>query len=235
MSIFDERHIREPDRIQGIVGHLRTGNLIDFQLNSAVPLRMKFKLVGFEAGSFFVFSVPASSYKNHSDELNAGHSCIVRAVIGGDLGHCIAFQTKVMMLQKTPRPLLFVSWPREVENFRLRKELRVGTRIPATFMDKESGQSDNEQYHLLEGTVMDLSVGGCLFQLPWSIQAGAVPITNGLLKMIFPSRPDDPLFVPAQVRRATRKSQEHMHLGLQFEPVEELIELFHHINLESRL
>ncbi|MBD1388732.1 PilZ domain-containing protein [Neiella sp. HB171785] len=235
MSIFDERYIGEPEQIQGLVSHLRTGNLIDFQLNSAVPLRMKFKLVGFDIGNFFIFSVPSSSYKAHAEELNAGHGCVVRAVIGGDLGHCIAFQSKVMMLQKTPRPLLFVSWPQQVENFRLRKELRVGTRIPATFMDKENGQSAKGQYHLLEGTVMDLSVGGCLFQLPWTIQAGAVPISHGLLKMTFPSRPDDPLFVPAQVRRATRKSQEHMHLGLQFEPVEELIELFHHINLESRL
>ncbi|MBW8192666.1 flagellar brake protein [Neiella marina] len=234
MSIFEQRHITDGDVINEIISYLKPGNLLDFQLNAPVKIRTKLRLIGVESESFFVCALPASAYRTHLEEFNAGHSCVIRAVVGGDLGHCIAFQGNVISVQKSPKPMMFVSWPNKLENFRLRKEQRIGTRIPATLMDKEGTAQERSNYHLIEGTLMDLSVGGCLLQIPWSVQAGAIPIKRGLLKINFPSRPDDPLFVPCEVRRATRQNQENMHVGLQFEPVDELIELFHHINMDNR-
>lgn len=90
-----------------------------------------------------------------------GTPCLVRSMVAGKL---VAYQSEVCMTQMSPLPLLYLAFPRRIEEIHLRKDARVPSNEPLLLMQ---GTHGNAMLALPNGSVpiggvlQDLSLSGC--------------------------------------------------------------------------
>ena len=90
-----------------------------------------------------------------------GTLCLVRSMVAGKL---VAYHSEVRMTQTSPLPLLYLAFPRKVEEIHLRKETRVASNEPLLLVQ---GPQGNVTLALPNGSVpiggliQDLSASGC--------------------------------------------------------------------------
>jgi len=70
----------------------------------------------------------------------------------------IRFKVKVLYILKTPLPLLFLEYPRTVEEINLRESDRKKVFLKGTFLDLRDRKPDRSW----EGYILDISDSGCL-------------------------------------------------------------------------
>jgi c-di-GMP-binding flagellar brake protein YcgR len=131
------------------------------------------------------------------DLIMQGMGCLVRYA---DQAGISTFRSKVERVVLGDPPLIYLSYPEDIQRQRLRSELRLKTFFHVRIWI-ETGASG-------QATVMDISRGGCLVGTQeFSLNKGDVVILGGIL-------PNLSLFVdvPCHVRRVTEPSQ----IGLEF-------------------
>ena len=90
-----------------------------------------------------------------------GTHCLVRYLVAGKL---VAYQSEVRMAQTSPLPLLYLAFPRTIEEIHLRKDVRVPGNEPLLLMQ---GTHGNATLALPNGSapigsfLQDLSKSGC--------------------------------------------------------------------------
>jgi hypothetical protein len=90
-----------------------------------------------------------------------GTSCLVRSMVAGRL---VAYQSEVCMTQLSPLPLLYLAFPRRIEEIHLRKDARVVSNEPLLLIQ---GTPGNAMLALpngsapIGGLLQDLSLSGC--------------------------------------------------------------------------
>lgn len=90
-----------------------------------------------------------------------GTLCLVRSMVAGKL---VAYHSEVRMTQTSPLPLLYLAFPRRVEEIHLRKEARVASNEPSLLVQ---GLPENATLALSNGSVpiggviQDFSASGC--------------------------------------------------------------------------
>ena len=111
--------------------------------------RFKATFVGMETGAFLIVRTPASPFlKEH---LLSGNHVTVRFV---HLGNAFGFRSSVLSHSASPVPLLFLSYPQQIETLNLRKAKRLECFIPASARIGDGG---------LAGLITDISTDGCRF------------------------------------------------------------------------
>jgi hypothetical protein len=91
----------------------------------------------------------------------AGTRCLVRYLVAGKL---IGYESEVLLSQTSPVPLLYLAFPRTVEELHLRKHVRVPSNEPILLIriDGTGAVSvDPKGDATMGGLVQDLSVAGC--------------------------------------------------------------------------
>ncbi|TAA45780.1 flagellar brake protein [Corallincola spongiicola] len=216
------------------LNRLRPADLLDFQFGIGSKPRLKCKLIGYEETKYIVVAIPELARVSYKDQLTLGNGCIVRAIIEGDAGQCIAFRSTINGVINHPQALLFVDYPKQVQMFSLRNQIRITTHVPATLIytttDAAGKDESTEAFH---GTIIDLSVGGCRLKLPWHLGQGRLSAQEVLVKILFPSRPDEPLLIEGEVKSQNRHDGKHITLGIKFGEIQELIELFNQLGIEE--
>ncbi|NVK24039.1 MAG: flagellar brake domain-containing protein [Gammaproteobacteria bacterium] len=149
--------------------NLRPGALIGIEFNSELSLRIKGKLIGFDEGNYLIVSLSKSTLRDYADIIQEGVGCIVRTIVEGDAGQCVAFRSNVELISVRPKGLVFISYPRAIETSNLRKESRQTTQIPVTFVHRDQAISsalfDNKT--AITGYIKDVSSGGCRIMANW--------------------------------------------------------------------
>jgi len=139
--------------------------LIQFQ---GIEDRFKASFVGMEADDFLIVRTPASPLlKEH---LLPGNQVTVRFV---HLGNAYGFRSSILSHIANPVPLMFLSYPQQIETLNLRKARRISCLIPAWAQLKD---------HRFDGMITDISPDGCRFsfRLAKGQQEAAIEVQDEL-------------------------------------------------------
>ncbi|WP_417448098.1 flagellar brake domain-containing protein [Idiomarina abyssalis] len=152
--------LESPSQPQLKLAYLRPGDMIDVEFASAAKVRTKLQLVGFDTGKYLLLKQPNPRTEgSYSDVLFEGNPVIVRLVLEGETGECIAFKTKIRAVTNFPFRLLYLEYPEQVENRALRAQKRVRTHIPVDVTADNSQASTKKK--LASGVIVDISSAGC--------------------------------------------------------------------------
>jgi len=139
--------------------------------------------------------------------VDKGDELIVRLATGMIV---VGFRTRVLDVVEGPIRLFFTAIPGHMEALSLRKSDRLAAFIPAD-LHLRYGAQKNENFHLLQGMIVDLSRGGCQVSTKNPIDL------NTEVRMSFSLPGDKNLFrVDGRVVR-TRQKDGVYALGVQFQ------------------
>lgn len=230
-SKVSDSKVTERQEIIKVLNQLQGGEPFDFQFDVVGNERLKCKLVGIHETNFLVFAIPHNAQKGVDNFITNNRSCILRTIIESNSGICIGFKSAITGVIKKPYPLFFVNYPKTIERFSLRNEIRLPTHAPASIMTHElESNESNATYH---GTIIDLSTTGCRFKLPWPKSSKAFELKTIFVKITFPSKPEAPLTVKGEVKAKTRYDDEHLSLGIKLEDTSELQKLFSRLGIND--
>ncbi len=131
-------------------------------------------LLGWKEHAWLVCELP--SQLNHTTDILAGTSCTVSYLFEGKL---VGYKTAIRDLLLAPVPILFLAFPKTVEEMHLRKHARVSSSEPALLTRADFGShavSVLSPADYAGGLVKDLSLGGCsiaLAKVPVWLRPGA--------------------------------------------------------------
>jgi hypothetical protein len=149
-------------------------------LSVGLPLKLCFQqeggkvrvgstLLGWKAGAWVVCEWPF--HDQQAVACAAGTPCLVSSVYEGKL---VGYRSEVREAQTLPVPLLFLAFPKTVEEFHLRKHVRVPANEPVILI-QTSDVVDSAGAGFLGGLLKDVSECGCsvmLAQLPLGFRTG---------------------------------------------------------------
>ncbi|HEA19021.1 MAG: flagellar brake protein [Pseudoalteromonas prydzensis] len=141
---------------------LLPGKIIDIQFTNPLTVRFKLTLIGYEAGKYLILKYPPQAKNNqYSDVLKEGNGAIVRYIVEGERGECVAFSTTILAIAFRPEKLIYLAYPKQIESRQLREVNRLQTHIPAKISINKDQHYDSE--NLLQGIIIDISATGCRF------------------------------------------------------------------------
>ncbi len=112
------------------------------------------KIIGWENGAYIIISSPAAS--GQPMDWQPGTPCTVKFFNNGKI-----FLFKTILLEKQQKPMVlgFIKFPQKIEEVELRKHKRIQTFLLC--MVSRQGEPAP-----IQGTILDLSRGGGLIELP---------------------------------------------------------------------
>ena len=97
----------------------------------------------------------------HDQQVGAGTPCTVSYLHEGKL---VGYRSEIRDVLNSPVPLLFIAYPKTVEEMHMRKHVRVSSNEPILLMRTDSGHSSESSLPTSDyfgGLLKDLSEGGC--------------------------------------------------------------------------
>ncbi len=116
-------------------------------------------LLGWKAQAWLICEWPF--HFGQAVPCETGTPCLVRAMVAGKL---VAYQSEVRMTQMSPLPLLYLAFPKRIEEIHLRKEVRVASNEPLLLVQ---GVQGDVRLALANGSapigglLQDISLSGC--------------------------------------------------------------------------
>ncbi len=114
---------------------------------------------GFCKGSYLILDTPM--HEGRSLELEVGMKCVLRLMHQAQV---YGFAAEVLGRTFLPFPLLFLSYPREVETISLRKGKLYAVMLDAVFCRQAAGEG--------QGLILNLSEGGALLETERPLEVG---------------------------------------------------------------
>lgn len=211
--------------------YLRPGDMIDVEFSAATKVRTKLQLVGFDTGNYLLLKQPnPRTDGSYADVLFEGNPVIVRLVLEGETGECIAFKTNIRAVSNIPFRLLYLSYPKQVENRALRAQKRVSTHIPVDVTADNSQASTKKK--LASGVIVDISSAGCRILFKAQSQSGNVTHMNIKINIGSGSQ-KDLLTLSGQIMNQ-RKERGMISVGVRFTDDETHISnVFDHLLIDT--
>lgn len=204
----DDRHLEE------FITHLTPGKVIDLQLGGVSGIRIKPTVIGQDMGRYLLVKFPAKLNPNdYSDLLVQGNGAIVRYIVEGEHGECVAFPTTIQNIITVPERLIFLNFPIKIENRQLRTHQREKTHLPSQI--SQHIQNNKLTGTCIGGYIVDISPRGCQFS--FKLQEGhsgikKCPIHIAISLMGY----EEPLMVAAHVKN-NRVENGYMLVGIMFD------------------
>jgi c-di-GMP-binding flagellar brake protein YcgR len=130
---------------------MQIGTTLKIQLEGSQS-RLTSELIGVDEGKYLIINMPPiQSIGNAAGSLYKGGTIVVRYVHKGTV---FGFTSRIKDFITTPVKLIFIEYPKKIENQNLRDHKRIDCYLPAN-----AKIADNTT----EGIVTDLSKEGCLF------------------------------------------------------------------------
>jgi hypothetical protein len=139
----------------GFTGLLRVRTLLQLAFpTQRQPALATTRLLGWSERNFLMTELPF--HEGHAIEFRPRSLCIVRFV---EAGRVFGFKTETLRGQFVPIPLLFLSFPREIEEFCLRRCPRAPVMLKTRVYLSVGATTP------LDGIIRDLSLSGCRVEL----------------------------------------------------------------------
>lgn len=197
---------------------LQPGKNVDLQINNPVPLRLKLSLVGYELGRYIILKYPkGSSTSEYRDVLTEGNVLIVRYLMEGNKGECFAFRSTIKNITQYPEKLLFIEYPKKIENRQLRLQQRTSIHIPATIMLEDSTDKGITE---ISGVIADISAKGCGFTFKAKTEKANVNKRD--IFVCLQNHQGECVQIPARVRNS-RNEKGMVSVGIQFLDDEKIV------------
>jgi len=116
-------------------------------------------LLGWKAQAWLICEWPF--HFGQAVPCETGTLCLVRTMVAGKL---VAYQSEVRMTQMSPLPLLYLAFPKRIEEIPLRKEVRVASHEPLLLVQGVQGDvrlALPNRSAPVGGLLQDLSLSGC--------------------------------------------------------------------------
>lgn len=211
--------------------HLKPGALVDLQFNSETPFRLKSKLIGFDEGKYLIVSASPNTVREYGDIIREGAGCIVRTLVEGEAGQCIAFRSSLELIPARPKGLLFITFPQQIESISLRKESRVSTQLPVTFVHRDENNPDAlfDSKTEVSGYIKDISSGGCRITAEWPQHHSSIQLVPVYIKVTLAD--GDNLIIKAEIKNQQREDPITVSLGMMFIQDEILADLLKRLSI----
>ncbi|OBT06772.1 hypothetical protein A9267_12770 [Shewanella sp. UCD-FRSSP16_17] len=154
--------VTEPEKINHTLGLLKADSQIDIEFAFFSNERIKGRVVGAQTGKYFLLALPKTVFRTQESMLVEGQTVVVRSIIEGNTGACVAFKVRIQSVSRAPYYLLFIDFPKKLEMINLRKQARLSTHLPASLSVQQANSEQHSQ--LLTGTIHDISISGCRFK-----------------------------------------------------------------------
>lgn len=195
---------------------LMPGKVMDLQITSSSLVRLKLPLIGYEIGRYLILKYPTANLTEYADVLQVGNGVVVRYIVEGIKGECVAFATTIRAITTINDKLIFLQYPKAVENRQLRSAKRQQTHIPAKIeMLKETGTTSGIA---ISGVIKDISEQGCQFSFK-SKGANTKVKKAPILLSIFAGANTPPININAIVRNS-RNEYGVVYVGIEFDQKE---------------
>ena len=203
--------------------YLRPGDMIDVEFAAATKVRTKLQLVGFDTGNYLLLKQPNPRIDgSYADVLFEGNPVIVRLVLEGETGECIAFKTNIRAVSNIPFRLLYLDYPKHVE--------RVRTHIPVD-VTADNSQTDSRK-KLASGVVVDISSAGC--RILFKAQSEGSNVTHMNIKISIGSGSQKDLLTLSGQIMNQRKERGMISVGVRFTDDEAHINnVFDHLLIDT--
>ena len=211
-------NVSEQERVNLIqtFKHLKPGALVDLQFDLETPFRVKTKLIGFDEGKYLIVTTSTNTIRDYPDIIREGKGCIVRTLVEGEAGQCIAFRSNVEYVPMRPKGLIFISFPNQIESISLRKESRVSTQLPVTFVHRDEDNSEAlfDAKTEVSGYIKDISAGGCRIMAEWPPHHSNIQLVPVYIKVTLAN--GDSLIIKAEIKNQQREDPATVSLGMMF-------------------
>lgn len=228
------KHVAEQEQLKVIqtFRHIRPGTRVDIEFRHETQFRSKAKVIGFDHNQFVLFSLPQAIIRDYPDIIREGNGCIVRSLVEGQAGQCIAYRSSVQAIPIRPKGLLFIDYPHQIESISLRKEDRLTAQYPVTIMhrDESSGDVTIDSKTEVQGQVCDISSGGCRILVNWPKGKTRIKEVPVFLKISMPNSNEFHL-VKAEIKNQSREDPLTVSVGCMFVTDSALNKLFNAIGL----
>ena len=197
------------------IRHLHPGSQVDLQFSQPGSLRIRTSLVGYEKNRYLVLKLPQQVVEGgYKDMFTEGNMVVVRCLLEGDLGECIAFRAMIKTVSHHPVHLLFLEYPQQIENRSLRAKQRIRAFIPAYISPVEQGALP-ENFSLYNGFVIDISPCGCRFSMKLHADANQIDKVSVMMELLVPGE-EQRIQIPGEIMNCHIELQE-LSLGIKFE------------------
>ncbi len=112
------------------------------------------RLIGWERDQYLITGIAQSGGKR--DALKVHDHCKVRFLKDGV---AYGFETRILSISPHPFPLIFLQYPKTIEQFTIRKYHRVKSDFRARLLDEHGT-------YITDATITNISVGGCGVHIP---------------------------------------------------------------------
>jgi len=137
---------------------LEVGAAAVFSCDPSGQDRCKTAIRGWRNEGYVLLDLPSSP----PNTLARSASCVVRFVAGGQ---ACGFESRVLNPGTRSAPYIQITWPQHIESVEFRRYQRVQIAITCRARDAQGEES--------EGTIRDLSAGGCRIQLDRKLPVGS--------------------------------------------------------------
>lgn len=147
----------------GYLQQITPGCCVQLQIEQPSTRRISTKLVGYEVGRYLMVRlVDDNCWRTSNLHLQEHNPVVVRILVAGGKGECIAFKSQIRWRGYNPVPLLYLEYPERIEKCDLRAHPRVSTCISADIAESVKRPNTNLPLH---GRITDVSLGGCCFEM----------------------------------------------------------------------
>ena len=206
--------LQENHHLNEFITHLTPGRIIDLQLDGLSGIRIKPTVIGLDHGRYLLVKFPTKlNPADYSDLLVQGSNVIVRYIVEGEHGECVAFSTTIQNLLTVPERLIFLNYPSRIENRQLRNHQREKTHLPAQISQKL--ENNRLASTCIGGYIVDISARGCQFSFKQEggvINVKKCPVQIAITLMGY----SEPLMVFAHVKNQ-RTVNGHILIGIMFD------------------
>ncbi len=185
---------------------MQIGTTLKIQLEGSQS-RLTSELIGVDEGKYLIIKMPPiQSMGTAASSLYKGSDIVVRYMHKGTV---FGFKSRIISFITNPVKLMFLAYPKNIENQNLRSHKRIDCHLPANI---------KIAHNTVEGIVTDLSKEGCLFTVKMlNIQntADLLQIGNEIgLSFQIPGV-EEKLTITGK-QKNIKKDKDSVHIGILF-------------------
>jgi len=198
--------------VNEFINLLAPGKTVDLELGGPLKTRIKPVVVGVDLGKYIILKFPQRlSISDYKDVVVSGNSSIVRYIVEGDRGECVAFSTTIEHISTIPDRYIFINYPKSIEKRQLRSTQREKTHLPTKI-----ALSTNENTSI-NGYIVDISEKGCQFSFKTNSSNNKGNVKRCPINIFITlTGEDEPLQLKAHVKNS-RIENGHVLVGIMFD------------------
>jgi c-di-GMP-binding flagellar brake protein YcgR len=185
---------------------IQVGTALEIQIGGKES-RLTSELIGIEEDKYLIIKMPTvQSMAGLSSALHKGNRIIIRYM---HMGTIFGFKSHIIHFITSPTKLIFIQYPERIETHELRANKRLNCYLPANVKIMDN---------TIEGTVTDISKGGCYLVIEKAKVASSLILQVGdEIGISFQLPGVENKLTVAGKQKNIKKDEDSVGIGIQFD------------------